>query len=79
MANETRNPISPYCSRMRSKKLFFAEGPPRERADILDGSGWCWCAETQDAVGPDRERVDPDDCQAHRRCHVPFGLPSVQA
>ena len=70
-------PISPLCSQLRSKKLCFAERPPQARADVLDGSGRCWCAHTMMAVGPDGDLVDPDVCVARRACFVPFGAPAA--
>ena len=65
--------ISPYCSKLRSKKLCFAEGPPQSEDDILDGSGRVWCQRTMMAVGPDGDLVDPEDCQSARGCFVAFG------
>ena len=69
--------ISPYCSRLRSKKLCFAERPPRSEDDILDGSGRVWCQCTMMALGPDGQLVDPGDCQPTRSCFEPFGARSL--
>ncbi len=63
--------VSPYCSRLRSKKYFFLETAPLTPGDILDASGHCWCARTQQAVGPDSDIVRPDDCVAPRECFEP--------
>lgn len=65
--------ISPYCSALRSKKLCFAEAPPRTAADIFDGSGRVWCGCTMMSVGPDGGLVEPEDCRAGRACFEPFG------
>lgn len=67
------SPLSPYCTHIRSKKLAFAERPPREERDVLDGSGRAWCAHTMDAIGPDAEIVHPEDCQHRRACFVSWG------
>lgn len=60
--------VSPICAHLRSKKTFFLDGPPMDSAEVLDASGHCWCRRTQQAVGPDGEVVDPEDCRAGRSC-----------
>lgn len=65
--------LSPYCARLRSKKLCFAERPPRVEADVVDGSGRVWCQRTMSAIGPDGALVDAADCGRARACFVPFG------
>jgi len=60
--------ISPFCVDLRSKKLFFAAGPPQEIDDVLDASRHCWCRKTMQALGPDGEIVDPRDCRSGRSC-----------
>ena len=60
--------VSPICADLRSKKTYFLGGPPMESSDVLDGSGHCWCRTTQQAIGPDGEAADPEDCRAGRAC-----------
>lgn len=60
--------ISPFCVHLTAKKSAFATRPALTEAELLDGSQACWCAATMMAIGPDRERVDPDDCRAGRTC-----------
>lgn len=64
--------ISPFCSELRSKKLLFATRPPQSTEDLLDASNHCWCGETMQALGPDGEMVDPQDCRPPRACHKPY-------
>jgi hypothetical protein len=71
MSATPAEPLFPYCSELRSKKLVFARTPPRVEADILDASNHCWCARTQQALGPDNELVQPEDCRAGRECYRP--------
>lgn len=71
MAEDLR--LSPYCSRLRSKKLCFAERPPQREDEIVDGSGRVWCQRTMMTIGPDGALVDPADCGAQRACFEPFG------
>ena len=66
--NAVPEPLFPYCRELRSKKLTFARQPPRCEADILDASNHCWCARTQQALGPDGELVRPDECRTGRDC-----------
>jgi hypothetical protein len=69
MTQSRTNPLeSPFCADFRSKRYYFLERPAYERSEILDGSGDCWCGRTQLRLGPDDERVDPDDCQRGRAC-----------
>lgn len=60
--------LNRYCLHLQSKKTFFLRGPARQESDILDASQHCWCRKTMQAVGPDGEIVDPEDCQAGRAC-----------
>lgn len=62
-------PISPFCSKLRSKKYYFLEGPALTEEDILDASNDCWCGRTMQRVGPDGKVVDPSDCVVARDCH----------
>ena len=71
MAKETR--ISPFCAHLRTKKYFFLTRPALTEDDILDGSGRSWCQHTMEALGPDGELVDPEDCRSQRRCFESIG------
>lgn len=64
--------LSPYCKKLRSKKLAFRPGPPLEDGDILDASNRCWCDATKMTVGPDHDLVSPADCRADRSCFTPW-------
>ena len=59
----------PLCAHLRSKKLFFLDGPPRSAAEITDGSCHFWCARTHLALGPDHFAVEPAHCDARRDCY----------
>jgi len=59
---------SPLCVHLRSKKTYSLSAPPRTSEDVLDGSGHCWCKKTMMALGPDEERVDPENCRSGRAC-----------
>jgi len=64
------------CARLRSKKYFFLDGPPRDAEEITDGSCHFWCAATHQAIGPDHFSVAPQDCTAERTCYAPI-FPSL--
>lgn len=74
--SETGIRLSPFCAKLRSKKVFFLEAPPREESDIFDASNACWCARTGTAVGEDGEVVHPEDCRSGRKCFEPYGSPA---
>ena len=59
---------SPFCVHLASKKAYFLRAPPLEDADLLDGSGHCWCRKTMQALGPDGEVADPAECRSGRAC-----------
>jgi len=63
--------LFPFCSELRSKKLCFAENPPRTEADILDASRSVWCGRTMQVLGPDGELVRARECRAGRACYQP--------
>ena len=65
--------ISPYCCHLASKKLTFRTLPPREESDVLDASCHCWCAKTQEVVGPDGDITDVEDCVKGRSCFQAYG------
>jgi len=60
--------LFPICAELRSKKYFLLGQPPRTSAEVLDASNDCWCARTDDRLGPDKDPVHPDDCRSARRC-----------
>lgn len=60
--------LSPFCVHLQSKKTFFRQGPPMEELDVLDGSRHCWCRKTMQALGPDGDVVDLEDCRRGRGC-----------
>jgi hypothetical protein len=61
----------PFCRHLWSKKRFLGAGPPRDEAELLDGSQACWCSVTHQKLGPDRAVADPDLCRAGRTCFEP--------
>ena len=61
-------PVSPFCSSLMSKKILVSGDPPLTSADVLDASNHCWCAETEQILGPDRDVVDPECCLKGRSC-----------
>lgn len=61
--------IAPFCQHLASKKLFFLGRPPRTEGEVLDASQACWCRRTMQALGPDRQIVDPADCRSGRVCY----------
>jgi len=67
-----RRAFSALCAHLQSKKTFFLSGPPLESSDVLDASAHCWCRLTMQAVGPDGEVVDPEDCRRPRPCFAPM-------
>jgi hypothetical protein len=60
---------SPFCSELRSKKFFFAQGLPTEASQYLDGSDYCWCYRTQLPIGTDGNKAYPDRCVPGRGCY----------
>lgn len=61
--------IAPFCAHIQSKKAYFLGRPPNTERELLDASQSCWCRRTMQALGPDGEVVDPDDCRAGRGCY----------
>jgi len=37
--------------------------------EYLDAANHVWCRETQEVIGPDNRRVDPDKCGPGRSCY----------
>ena len=70
-SNETNpTPIqSPFCGSLRSKKFFMLDAMATSAEQYIDASNHCWCRETQEVIGPDNRRVNPDDCKPGRSCY----------
>lgn len=71
MANEANSsPIqSMYCGSLRSKKFFMRDQLATSADDYIDSANHVWCCETQEVIGPDNNRVDPDKCGPGRSCY----------
>ena len=67
--------FSPFCRHLRTKKAYFLQAPAQTEADILDGSGHCWCKHTMTILGPGGVIADPSECRAGRACYEPAGRP----
>lgn len=61
--------VAPFCIHIQSKKAYFLGRPPNTEQELLDASQSCWCRRTMQALGPDGEVVDPDDCRLGRGCY----------
>ncbi len=61
--------ISPFCGELRSKKFFMLNTMPTEATHYLDDSDHCWCYVTQQVLGPDGGKVDPQRCTPGRGCY----------
>jgi hypothetical protein len=60
---------SPFCGSLRSKKFFMLDTLATEAEQYLDASNHCWCRETQQVIGPDNGRVQPNRCIPGRECY----------
>jgi hypothetical protein len=60
---------SPFCGRLRSKKFFMLDRLATSSEDYIDGANHVWCFETQEVIGPDNGRVDPERCIPGRSCY----------
>jgi hypothetical protein len=71
MANEsTPTPLlSPFCGSLRSKKYFMLDRLATSADEYLDATNHVWCCETQEVIGPDNRRVNPDNCCPGRSCY----------
>jgi hypothetical protein len=68
----TNNPApnqTPYCADLRSKKYFLLDSLPTSDSDFLDPSGYCWCYNTQQSIGPDGQHALPALCGPGRECY----------
>jgi hypothetical protein len=69
-SNPETTPIqSPFCGSLRSKKFFMMDVLATRAEEYLDSTNHCWCRETQEVIGPDNKRVDPDSCTPSRSCY----------
>ena len=60
---------SSFCGSLRSKKFFMLDTLATEAEQYLDASNHCWCRETQQVIGPDNGRVQPNRCVPGRSCY----------
>jgi hypothetical protein len=60
---------SPFCGSLRSKKFFLLDRLATSADDYLDAANHVWCCETQEVIGPDNRRVDPNACGPRRACY----------
>ena len=60
---------SPFCGSLRSKKFFLLDRLASSADDYLDAANHVWCCETQEVIGPDNRRVDPNACGPGRACY----------
>ena len=61
--------LSPFCGSLRSKKFFLLDRLAANADDYLDAANHVWCCETQEVIGPDNARVEPDRCGPGRACY----------
>ena len=70
LTETTAEPVqSSFCGSLRSKKFFLLDRLATAAEDYIDGANHVWCCETQEVIGPDNKRVDPDKCSAGRQCY----------
>ena len=60
---------SPFCGSLRSKKFFMMDTLATDAEQYIDASNHCWCRETQQVIGPDSGRVQPNRCVPGRSCY----------
>lgn len=60
---------SAFCGSLRSKKYFMLDRLATSADEYLDAANHVWCCETQEVIGPDNRRVDPDSCGPGRACY----------
>ncbi|MEK6236559.1 MAG: hypothetical protein N2C14_17770 [Planctomycetales bacterium] len=60
------------CRHLLSKGMFVTGTLNPEEDDYEEiGDGHCWCALTQDPMGPDRLIVERSECREGRSCFEP--------
>ena len=71
MPNESIEPLqSQFCGSLRSKKYFMLDRLATSSDEYLDAANHVWCCETQEVIGPDNARVDPERCGPGRPCYT---------
>lgn len=55
------------CKCLRSKEMFYGEAAGE---DSLFAGGVYWCTRTQDALGPDGQPVERQECMESRTCYL---------
>lgn len=60
---------SPFCGSLRSKKFFMLDRLATSADEYLDAANHVWCCETQEVIGPDNRRVEPNACCPGRACY----------
>jgi len=60
---------SQFCGNLRSKKFFMLDRLATSADDYIDSANHVWCCETQEVIGPDNQRVNPDGCGPGRSCY----------
>ncbi len=60
---------SAFCGSLRSKKFFMLDALATNADQYLDSTNHCWCSETQEVIGPDNKRVQPESCTLGRSCY----------
>ncbi|MCC7494767.1 MAG: hypothetical protein IT204_20590 [Fimbriimonadaceae bacterium] len=60
--------VRPLCKQFRQKRMYLTGADVDPTAFNADSFAHCWCLQTQDAFGPDDDRVDPARCQPGRGC-----------
>lgn len=56
------------CIHLRNKGMYITGEIDSERPDEAGGR-FCWCNQTQHAMGPDRKEVDRPLCVPGRECY----------
>ncbi|MGD1278502.1 MAG: hypothetical protein ABR964_14920 [Tepidisphaeraceae bacterium] len=62
-------PLTPFCGDLRSKAFFLLDQIPTRAEQYLGNDEHCWCAQTQQVVGPDDQIVEPHRCVPGRSCY----------
>ena len=71
MPNDSVEPMqSPFCGSLRSKKYYMLDRLATSADEYLDATNHVWCCETQEVIGPDNARVDPERCGPGRPCYT---------
>ena len=57
------------CRHLLSKGMYVTGTLNPAEEDGLMGDGYCWCAQTQNVLGPDNAFVDRQTCSSERTCY----------